>query len=145
MTETLTLPVPLTAPVTPVELRGLPLLDLVISQIELSPDSWNQEEWRCETGMCVAGWTSHLAGGQWAYPADGAGASYLLSETDDVGDDVEVMARGTSRERTVIAASDRAMRLLGLDADTADALFRPGNTLTDIKDLRDGIAGTLGD
>ncbi|RYZ17201.1 MAG: hypothetical protein EOO70_02595, partial [Myxococcaceae bacterium] len=65
-------------------LRGLPLLDLVIAQIELTPQTWHQAEWRCESGMCVAGWVAHLAGGKWLTAAsDEVSASYVAAERED--------------------------------------------------------------
>ena len=41
-----------------------PLLRQVLKQIETHPETWYQAEYRCESGMCFAGWACELTGGQ---------------------------------------------------------------------------------
>jgi hypothetical protein len=126
-------------------LRGLDLLDAVIAQIEAHPETWNQDEWRCESGMCVAGWVAEMAGGQWLTSDPGAMGSApsvhflrrwaLIATPEDDTEFVRVID-GTG----VIQAGNRASRLLGLTQDQADDLFSEENDLQDIKDFRNEIS-----
>ena len=43
-----------------------------LDHIKAHPETWNQGEWRCRTGMCYAGWLVTLAGGTWLYPKPAA-------------------------------------------------------------------------
>lgn len=45
-----------------------PLARKVIDQIIAVPEEWNQEDWRCGSGMCFAGWAIELSGYIWAWP-----------------------------------------------------------------------------
>lgn len=38
----------------------------VMEQIRRAPERHTQEEWRCESGMCFAGWVAELQGYEWA-------------------------------------------------------------------------------
>lgn len=99
---------------------NIALLDAAIEQIELHPETWQQRHWRCETGMCVAGWIVTLAGDEWA-SAPGLGA--------------EEFVRVNGR---LVHAEIRAMKLLGISF--SPALFDAENTLEDIKRFRDEMA-----
>jgi hypothetical protein len=128
------------APVT--ELRGLALLDLAIAQIEAHPETWNQQVYRCKTGMCVAGWAAQLAGGQWlngpeSYGKD-ADNDALIAEPYDRPGDIYLLG-GAS----VVDADSRARLLIGLSSDEADALFEADLTLDDIRRGRDLIAARV--
>lgn len=106
---------------------NIPLFQQTLGQIEAHPETWYQAEYRCESGLCFAGWTCQLSGGTWASDPEGALASYLIAEPDD--------GKGVfSHEgRRIISAENRAMRLLGLDEDQADELFYGRNTLADLR------------
>jgi hypothetical protein len=124
------------------ELRGLPLLDAAIDHIEKHPEEWDQSQWRCKTGMCLAGHIVILAGGKWAHPE--RPESFLLvqepGERSDIGDGK-------------VRASVRAERLLGAGARFPDCngncddgdgsecrdLFDSNNTLDDIKGMRNEL------
>lgn len=114
-------------------LRGLALLDAAIAQIEAHPETWEQGTWRCESGMCVAGWTATLAGGEWAYPpnAEGSKSAFLVPVPGDSARDI----RNTSHGPAVFARF-RAARLLGL-FDAFPLIFEPENDLAEIRRLRD--------
>lgn len=121
-------------------LRGIPLLDAVIAHIEAEPQAWKQETYRCKTGMCVAGHAAQMAGGEWLVPelgdGDGIISDALLAEPGD-DDDCVYVWNGTR----VIDSDRRAMRVLELTEEQADALFEGGNSLSDIRRARDRIAG----
>lgn len=90
------------------------LLDRVLSQID-GNEQWKQGTYRCDSGMCFAGWTVELAGGQWV--------------TDDIN---------STRYHHVHAGDislhvhDWAARQLGLTEDEADQLFDGFNKLDTI-------------
>jgi hypothetical protein len=115
------------------DLRGLDLLDAAIDHIEKHPDTWTQSQYRCKTGMCLAGWTAVLAGGQFANPAY-PGDDRLLPEPGDRPDDLY---------EGFVFAHERAERLLGLSVDDANELFAGGNKLADIKRMRDDLRAGL--
>lgn len=118
-------------------LRGLALLDAAIAQIEQHPETWRQSALRCETGMCVAGHGADLAGGRWATGRSDDFAGYLLPEEDDPPGDVWDYP---FLDGPLVAAWNRAKRLMGLTDDQADDLFAIGNTLADIRLIRDELA-----
>jgi hypothetical protein len=89
---------------------------------------WEQNTWRCETGMCFAGWVVTLNGGRWLHPAGNFGAFKVAPEDIDATDHVLTDDIG---QRWVWPA-DRACRLLGLDTWDTD-LFSPDNTLDDLR------------
>lgn len=107
-----------------------PLLRQVLAHIEAHPESWHQDHWRCSTGMCFAGWTAELSGGKWADGPSSFLSAYLIPE---VGDDPDRVQVDGGLGFDVIAADDRARRLLGLDVDDAARLFEGGNRLGDIR------------
>lgn len=104
------------------------LLRRTLAHIEAHPGTWQQDTYRCETGMCFAGWACELAGGRWAFPADGARPQYLLAVQGD--DPREV--RFISGHR-VIRAADRARRILGLSHGQSLRLFDEDNNLTSLR------------
>lgn len=133
--------VDVTPATAPTKLRGLDLLDLAIHQIELTPTSWDQSEWRCGTGMCLAGWTATLAGGTWADSPTSSWAPYLEVDEDDDPNAIEELDPG----HPVIHVRDRAQALLGLDTAEACELFNGYNDLTYIKKVRDWLADPSGE
>lgn len=88
-----------------------------LAYIRAHPDEWDQESWRCGTGMCYAGTAAMLAGGTFPFPADALGVFADLVDTPD----------GRRRE-----ISDWAAQVLGLDWESKAVLFDPGNTLGDL-------------
>jgi len=116
-------------------LRGLALLDAAIAQIEAHPETWHQEWYRCESGMCVAGWVAELAGGLWADTDDDG----LYPEPDDPAEDIGTIEREDD-DRLLVGAFDRARRLTDISALDALRLFAASNDLDNIKVIRDQIA-----
>jgi len=135
-------------------MADIALLDRIITTIELNPEHWNQDSWRCSTGMCVAGWVGQYEG-RWVVPdnklnAEHAGSllEYVLAEADaqrtttlypyvDVDGKVNDVI-----DAPVLAehVEEFAMRRLGITRAQADSLFHHANTLEVIKDLRDRLA-----
>lgn len=128
--------------------RGLALLNEAIEQIELQEaagikSEWNQGEWRCGTGMCLAGWIAQLAGGKWLteaiapdYEDDPNDArDYLQPLKGELPEEIRWF--GEALEGTHV--QNRACSLIGLDEDYADSyeLFAPGNQVSDIRQIRD--------
>ena len=112
-------------------LRGLDLLDAAIDHIEKHPGTWVQESYRCETGMCLAGWAAELAGGTWVGEAGTLHGQCLIAEP---GDPADAISRGHT------SADARAAMLLGARflIDGRD-LFGARNTLAEIKAMRDDL------
>lgn len=111
---------------------NIPLLRQTLAHIESHPQEWVQDSYRCQTGMCFAGWAVTLDGGQWYSPdptstyGDG-----LVARPDDPAVDVWPLGDGTR----AILASARAQRILGLDGYQAEDLFASYNTLDDIRQI----------
>lgn len=127
-------------------LRGLDLLDAVIAQIEAHPETWSQSRYRCETGMCLAGWAAEMTGGQWLTGPASALAPLLLADDDDDPADTEDFPEDDEPFSGVLAIEShiRAQRLIGLTEDQAERLFAGGNTLPDIKLIRAGLGVAAG-
>lgn len=104
---------------------NIELLDRTLAQIEAHPEGWEQGTYRCESGMCFAGWAAVLAGGRWVEP-ENMHSSVLVAEEADPDED-RLHTSGS------VHAHDRARRVLGLDDDTADWLFDGHNKLTDLR------------
>jgi hypothetical protein len=110
------------------------LLKRTLAKIETLPvreneQSWDQTAYRCETGMCFAGWTCELTGGQWAGPVFNSLSSFLVATPDDNPDELTTVSGGPA----VIRARHRAQRVLGLDADQSIYLFSEYNTLDHLR------------
>jgi hypothetical protein len=119
------------------------LLDAAIEQIKLHPETWEQGAWRCETGMCVAGWVVTLAGDSFAYPADSPDAALVLvpKGTSEAVVWVDPEHHESIREGYELAFCEtRANELLGFPLYGSPAIFEPRNTLEDIERYRDEIA-----
>jgi len=101
-------------------------LDLIIKNIETFPKQHMQWDWgrksECGTAFCVAGWAAQLdhAALEW-YEPDGRGDQALKS------------AGG-------LYPGDYAADSLGLNADQAYQLFDEGNSVANIKAMRDALA-----
>lgn len=122
-------------------LRGLDLLDAAIGHIEAHPEDWNQAEWRCATGMCLAGWICQLGGGEWVGDPGVGRGEFLKADPAEEG--IDILVAGGQRR---IHAADRAKRLLGFDpSDEGADLFWHSNTLADIKRMRDDLRAGAGE
>jgi hypothetical protein len=128
------------------ELRGLPLLDAAIAHIEAHPETWVQGNYRCESGMCLAGWIGELTGARWAAgPGDVGLREYVEAAPDELGSEIVLVAN----DENLVHVADRADLLLGFDGDVRFVvdgdggdhdLFDGHNDLAEIKLIRDLIA-----
>jgi hypothetical protein len=113
------------------------LLRQTLTHIEANPQTWDQTTFRCNTGMCFAGWAAELEGGTWYTDASNPVlADYLVATPEDPADDVVRLVHNDAR---VILAADRAMRLLGLDYFQAEELFDGANTLDELRGYVDDL------
>lgn len=111
-----------------------PLLDKVLDHIRAHPEQHQQQQFRCETGMCVAGWAAELAGRKWAFPAGlGWPSSLVLAEPG------ELFVKTTGDGAYVVECFDAASALLGLTETDAYDLFEGSNTLSDIERIVDEL------
>jgi len=116
------------------------LLDRTLAQIEAHPETWEQRSYRCESGMCFAGWAALLAGGRWAEP-ENSWNGCLVAEDDDLPEHTH----GCDYGGPGVHAHERAQRVLGLHEAIADELFCAGNDIDDIRrivaDIKSSTAG----
>jgi hypothetical protein len=99
------------------------LLDTVMTHIEEHPDEHVQENWRCETGMCFAGWAVALSG------------RYEWVSDDPRSVDYEVVREKATGYTT--SAMHAAEDLLGLRPSQGYALFHAGNSRDRLRQLID--------
>lgn len=118
------------------------LLDATLAYIEKNPDEWDQSNWRCDTGMCFAGWAAALAGGQylldveqveifnrsmpWELPPDWPRHRGQFASPELLVEDEE---RGWITE----PARERAIEVLRISHTQANALFAAGNNLQTLR------------
>lgn len=107
------------------------LLDRTLAHIEANPEEWKQSVYRCETGMCFAGWVCDLAGGEWLNAPFDHWPDALAAEPTD--DPLRVVKFGGRRPG--VTASYRAMRLLGITDEQADDLFEAQNALAELREI----------
>jgi hypothetical protein len=98
------------------------LMERTYAAIVADPGSWNQETYRCESGMCFAGHAAVLAGASFPYP-ESSGQSHLVDTP--------------SGERQMVWQF--AQDALRLSEDQTEALFAGGNDLADIRAFIDAI------
>lgn len=118
---------------------NVPLLKRTLAHIKANPSGWNQDNWRCGTGMCFAGRAAILAGGTWYSPDPDERGIYeglpvavlMLADGDDDPEDVAVLPNGTR----VVHVRDRAQRILGLTYDDAEELFAASNMLWNLETI----------
>lgn len=119
---------------------NLPLLrkavEWVTAQAALPPPDrqWYQGSWRmswpdapCDTTYCVAGYICEINGAQWADD------SSVVSEPEE-------LAAFNYGEKTVVTASYRARRLLGIEEFEARDLFEAGNDSRRVVEVASRIA-----
>lgn len=95
------------------------LLHKVLGLIEEHPNEWKQEHWRCESGMCFAGWTVVATGAQFASNDPSNRGYQMVTTSDGFAEDIEIYA----------------MEALGLSGLQAGRLFDWGNNLDDLRRL----------
>lgn len=104
-------------------------LEAVRHEAHSSDGRWTQSAWRCDSGMCFAGWAAHLAGAAWAVEWDGN------RDTSLRGDFVSVL----TPQGDVMPVWKFAEEVLRLGEWDSHALFDPVNTLEDIELICDSI------
>lgn len=104
------------------------LLRRTLDHIKANPAEWNQDQWRCDTAMCFAGWSATLAGCTWI--RDDNYQSHVVAEPADVWSRTMWVGR---LDHTVVHVSERARRVLGLTSKQAVTLFSPDNGLDDLE------------
>lgn len=97
------------------------LAERALKAIEANPQEWEQQAWRCDTGMCFAGFVAHAAGATWALP---------VINLDNPRYSNVITPNGREMDAALFAAEE-----LGLTTRYATSLFDGGNTLKDIKEL----------
>ena len=136
-------PVPL-APYEPKNEIDIPLLRKTLEHIKAHPEEWDQSSWRCDTGMCFAGWAVTLVGREWATPKDHPAASFVEARPGEpeacspgrIGYDNKITLP------KVIMADAAAIHELGIDEDTADYLFDGSNSIETLEVFLDEIERT---
>lgn len=114
---------PTTSTPTPGRVVNIDLLDRALARIDANPEKWTQREWRCETGMCLAGWVAAVAGASWELP-DTPDHDYVLDPV--TGESLHV--------------SRYAQDALGVNGDQRHVLFRGMNERVELQAMRDVLA-----
>ena len=113
------------------------LAEQVLGQIKAYPESHVQGAWRCESGMCFAGWTAQLTGYTWAALSDSDYAELVIdpdgSEIGDYDLGLDVLAPGVNISTPVSSAGRVARKELNIDHDDADILFYGRNTVENLE------------
>lgn len=104
-------------------MANIQLLDAALAAADADPAAYTPASWRCETGMCLAGWTVTVAGLRWAHPVTSAEADLVVDR-----DGKERYAECAARD------------LLGLAIMQADALFGAQNSREQLHAMRDVLA-----
>lgn len=108
------------------------LLAQVLGAIKANPKHWDQSTWRCDTGMCFAGWTGELSH-EWNWEDSYTSRGFI--RLDD----------GALEHNSV---GNFAQDKLGLTSSQADALFNGYNNLEDleamVKELQNNPNADLG-
>ncbi|GIH91990.1 hypothetical protein ACFFMN_33720 [Planobispora siamensis] len=110
---------------------NVPLLRRVLAQIEAHPQTWYQQTWRCESGMCAAGWAVELADGEWAFSLRHFAADAVIATPEEISAGLSYDLEG----KTVVDAWLRAERLLGISRIQAAELFEARNSLDDLRHI----------
>lgn len=121
-------------------LRGLDALEDAINAIAGNPQGHKQSAWRCETGMCLAGYIAERNGGIWAHEPGGPEASFLVPLPGDAPENVRELAGG----KPGVHVAERARQILGFFPELGDGggerdLFGASNTLADLRDMLSGL------
>lgn len=129
----------------------------VLDQIELHPETWDQNYWRCSTGMCFAGWAAEMSPGvEWVGEVTGSVSDYVTVDLDVypelrkqvlpvrdhvyTGDEAELCAP-FHMDTPIMSVDDFAHYVLGIDyhydEDELEPpdLFAAGNKLSDLKHI----------
>lgn len=98
----------------------MPNIDLakrVLDHILRNPREHKQDQWRCQSGMCFAGWACVLSGAEFV--------------SDDPDHEDYYYVRDLNGEK--VPLWDHATDALGIDILTSTALFEADNTIQDLE------------
>jgi hypothetical protein len=132
-------------------------LDAALARLDANPEVWDQSQWRCGTGKCLAGHGADAAGAVWVtdplgvlqvkLPEAGrsAVARWLSVATESVYDPTFVgvddyVDLPELREAGIIHVSSWTREWLGLTKTQALVVFAADNTREDLQRLRDVLA-----
>ena len=93
---------------------------------------WVQQDWRCRSGMCFAGFAAELAGGKWVNPVAKGQYEDSLLVADPTIDKPHQIALHYGSPVPSVTAADRARNVLGFTAGSA-GLFAGGNKIEDLE------------
>lgn len=112
---------------------NIKLLKKTVKYIGNNRKEWDQANWRCGTGMCVAGTAAFLAGAEWADPdPDGEYAEYVKATGEFADDATAATVDGIGR---VMHIREYAAKVLKLNEPAADDLFGGENSLKQIRKI----------
>ena len=120
---------------------NIPLLEATMAYIENNPEEWNQENWRCGSGMCFAGWAATLNGREWASKAEHANAANIVVKPDEfpyAGPEEVYDPEADRYEQTgriVESVSVVAEHDLGLTEEQTDILFDGYNSRATLRTM----------
>jgi len=101
------------------------LLKDALVQIQLHPETWDQSDWRCDTGFCLAGWFAQLD-------------PRVDWESDDVGDPgYTVVVEHATRRRWPVEVWFRDQ--LGLDPWESNRITDGHNELWQLEYMVDDV------
>lgn len=118
---------------------NIELMDRVAAYIEEHPEDHYQEDWRCGTAACFAGWTALLSGAQWVCPVWEAPTAPVDHIDENGFVHVHNMYRVIDPKSGLrVPVGVYAQKILGITAWEADELFDPDNDIGHIKVIIDG-------
>lgn len=106
----------------------------ILKHIEDNPQTWTQETWRCDSGMCFAGWAVDLSDRfEWTHTLDEVGrSSDWLSKTT-------VEDKTTGRRTHVAEAAEILLDIHGDDDPVFDDDATSSPRRRDLFDALNGI------
>lgn len=110
------------------------LAEQVLGHIKAYPETHVQQYWRCNAGMCFAGWAVQLTGHQWVTESFGDYAEMVVypigyEQVSDYDIDPGRLLSGVNSETLITTAQCAAMDELGVSDDDSDVLFYAHNTV----------------
>ena len=91
------------------------LMQKTMDYIEAHPEEWDQDEWRCETTMCFAGWAVALSG------------NYFFN------DSIDATRKKNGRN---IGIDSAAREELGLTFSQSSSLFLHSTNVKDVEEFK---------
>lgn len=93
-----------------------------VHQINTHPESHRQGKWRCQTGMCFAGWVAELSGEtMWVDRIED------LEPNQDAPFLWALPPRDSTEQPSYYHVDEWVTKFLGLSVAEAETLFQPGN------------------